>query len=331
MLRLEAQPGAKVPKLPDQGKVLAVAAEEISTLDAPWKVAEGETTTLRVKTGHFTLNASLNLRRKADRLVVTFHGARRSKAGDTKNTSPMFMRHDWDEAYECPILSISDPLGEQNWGAGLPRPSLYFGDFEHDLVPEINALIDKACDEIGVSRDNVVLYGASSGGSAALCVGARRSSKTGVIAVCPYLRPKKYREQVVKVVAKAMGGDLDAWNNCIEEEPERLNPIAAMDLALEAGSDFRAVIVQNTLDAALLNHHFPILWKHFGMDLEGGFDASGRIMSALYTADAGHGQEPDELVLPLYQMALKHFQSPLNPQPITVGAGMGKKEKKKQQ
>ena len=34
-------------------------------------------------------------------------------------------------------------------------------------------------------------------------------------------------------------------------------------------------------------------------------------MSVLYSADCGHGQEPDELVVPLIDMALAHFEGPL--------------------
>lgn len=329
MLNLVANPSAVVPKLPDQGKVVFEAATQVRTLQEPLQIAEGAITTLAVKTGHFTINAAVNTRRRADRLIVTFHGARRSKSGESKNTGPMFMRHDWEEAYGCPILAISDPIGEMPWGMGLPRPSLYFGTFQNDLVPEINALIDKVCDELGISRDKVILYGASSGGSAALCVGARRTTKTGVIAVCPYLRPKKYREQVVKVVAKAAGGDISDWNDTLDENPERLNPISAIDLAFKSGADFRAVIAQNKQDVALLNHHFPILWKHFEMDIEGGVDSSGRLMSMLYSADCGHGQEPDELVMPLLEMALAHFDGPLNATPSAPAEGPGKGKKKK--
>lgn len=327
MLYLKPQESG-VLHLPEQAKVVSTPSSEVKSLDGPLGIQADAITTIRVKTGHFTINACVNTRKMADRLFVTFHGARRAKAGETKNTGPMFMRPDWDEAYKAPILAISDPICEMPWGAGLPRPSLYFGTFEHNLIPEVNALIDKVCDEIGVSRDNVILYGASSGGSAALIIGAHRTTRTGVIAVCPYLRPKKYREQMVKVVAKAAGGDLDTWNATLENEPERLNPISAIDNALASGADFRAVIAQNKQDVALINHHFPILWKHFEMDTEGGVDKTGRLMSMLYDDEGGHGQEADELVQPLLEASLAHFSAPL---PDTSGSGLkdGGKPKKK--
>lgn len=322
MRTLEPDASLVPPAMPATRKGLFEPASVVTDLSAGnLGIKEGDVTTLRVNTGNFLVNAMVNNRKKGDRLIVTFHGARRSKAG-AANNAPLFLRHDWEEIYGCPILSISDPLGEGNWGIGMPKPSMYFGNFDHDMVPETNALIDQVCDEVGVSRDSVVMYGASSGGTAALLTGSRRDYKTGVIAVCSYLRQQKAREQVLKMIAEAMGGDLKRLNQTVKEKPERLSPLHAMEQAYQAGRDFRAVIVQNTLDVALMNNHFPALLQRFRIDMEEGKDPTGRILAMTYTSEEGHGQEPDNLVMPLIKTAFEHFDSPITP-PANAGGGEG--------
>jgi hypothetical protein len=80
---------------------------------------------LRVRTGHFTINASINTLCKADRLVVTFMGSRGGGRDSVASLRPMFARRQWDVLYRAPILAISDPQTQVDWDTTVPREGLY--------------------------------------------------------------------------------------------------------------------------------------------------------------------------------------------------------------
>jgi hypothetical protein len=142
-------------------------------------------------------------------------------------------------------------------------------------VPEILALVNKVCDEIGVDRNRVVMAGALSGGTSALLVGSRRREATGVVATCPYLRPDKYREQMVATVTRAMGGTAEDWQRMSDDQPWRNNPLTAMRDGINEGNDLRVVVAQNVRDPITINRHFPGLWRRFDIDPEGGVSPTG--------------------------------------------------------
>jgi hypothetical protein len=321
MLNLTSEPPKNALPLPESNSDIVREAAEVLTLDGPLNIPPKAITTLRVKTGHFTLNASINTVRKANRLVVTFMGARPGGTNAVNSRRPMFARRHWDALFRSPILAISDPQTEVDWQTSGQRTGFYIGTFEHDLVPEILALVDKVCDELGIGRDKVVMYGASAGGTAALLVGSRRRQQTGIIAACPWLRPDKYREQVVEIAARLAGGDLAAWEKMNEETPWRANPLTALRDGLNEGNDTRVVIAQNLKDKMTINRHFPGIWRRFDIPPEGGVSANGRVMAMMYDSEeAGHGHEPAALSLPLVRAAYEFFGNPIEEAP--------KKEKK---
>jgi hypothetical protein len=308
--------------LPEANSDIVREASEVLALDAPWQVPPKAITVMRVKTGRFTLNISINTVRRANRLVVTFMGARPAGTNAVNSRRPMFARRHWDALFRSPILAISDPQTEVDWQTSGQRAGFYVGTFEDDLVPEILALVNKVCDELGIGRDKVVMYGASAGGTAALLVGARRREQTGVIAVCPYLRPDKFREQMIEIAARAAGGDVAAWERMGERTPWRSNPLTGLRDGLNEGNDTRVVVAQNLKDKTTINRHFPGLWRRFDVPPEGGLSTNGRILTLIYDSEeAGHGHEPPALSPTLVRTAYEFFGNPIEEAP--------KKEKKK--
>jgi len=324
MLHLEPDPSAEAVLLPEKNSDIVREAETVIDVNDPLEIPDHAITVMRIKTGHFTVNVSINTMRKADRLVVTFQGARGGGKDTTNSRRPMFGRRNFDALYECPILAISDPQTELEWDSHLPRVGMYLGTFEHDLVPELNRMIDKFCETLQIPLGRVVMYGSSSGGTSAMLVAGRREHPTQVIAVVPFLRPDKYREEVVAVTARAAGGSLEDWNRGIAEEPWRFNPIVAVRDAIAAGHDLRVVVAQNTRDKVTINRHFPGLWRRFDIDPEGGVSPDGRVMAVLFeSAEAGHGHEPEEFSRPLVKLAYEFFDSP----PVATARPGKKKDK----
>jgi pimeloyl-ACP methyl ester carboxylesterase len=327
MLHLEPESSADAPILPEKNSDIVREADTVVDVNEPLQIPDKAITVMRIKTGHFTVNVSINTMRKADRLVVTLQGARGGGKDTTNSRRPMFGRRNWDGLYECPILAISDPQTEMEWDSHLPRVGMYIGTFQHDLVPELNHMIDKFCEALGIPLGRVVIYGSSSGGTSALLVAARRPHPTQVIAVVPFLRPDKYREEVVAITARAAGGSLDDWNKGIIEEPWRYNPVVAMRDAISAGRDLRVLVAQNTRDKVTVNRHFPGLWRRFDIDPEGGVSPDGRVMAVLFDSpEAGHGHEPADYSRPLVKLAYEFFDRPL---PTKERSGKKKEKKEK--
>jgi hypothetical protein len=324
MLHLEPDSSEESLILPEKNSEIVREAETVLDINDPLVIPDRAITVMRIKTGYFTVNVSINTMRKADRLVVTLQGARGGGKDTTNSRRPMFGRRNWDALYECPILSISDPQTEMEWDSHLPRVGMYIGRFQNDLVPELLPLIDKFCEALQIPLGRVVMYGSSSGGTSAMLVGARREQPTQVIAVVPFLRPDKYREEVVAITARAAGGSLEDWNRGIAEDPCRFNPIAAVRDAIAKGRDLRVVVAQNTRDKVTINRHFPGLWRRFDIDPEGGVSPDGRVMAVLFeSAEAGHGHEPEEFSRPLVKLAYEFFDAP----PVATGKPGKKKDK----
>jgi hypothetical protein len=322
MLVLTSDKPEDIPRFPEGNTEITREAATVHDLDGPLDIPERAITVLRVKTGHFTVNASINTLCKADRLVVTFMGSRGGGRDSIASQRPMFSRRQWDVLYRAPILALSDPQTEVDWDTNVPREGLYMGTFEHDLVPEILALVNKVCDALGIDRNRVVMTGALSGGTSALLAGSRRREATGIIAVSPYLRPDKYREGMVTTITRAMGGTPDDWQRLADDQPWRSNPLTAIRDGINAGNDLRVVVAQNTRDKITINRHFPGLWRRFDVDPEGGVSANGRVMAALFNApDAGHGHEPPAFSRPLIDLAYEFFDRPIE--------AVSRKEKKK--
>lgn len=303
---------SKHPPLPEKNSEITKEATEVVDVDSPLDIPRDAVTVMRIKTGHFTVNVSINTLVKADRLMVTFQGARGGGKGAADVRRPMFGRRNFEALFQCPILAISDPQTELEWGSHLPRVGMYFGTFDHDLVPELNHLIDRVAQALGIPLDRVSMYGSSSGGTSAMLVGARRTTKTGIIAVVPFLRPDKFREEVVAITARAANGTMEMFHKVLETNPERFNPIAAIRAGLAAGADLRVVVAQNLKDKVTVKRHFPALWRRFDLDPEGGVSPDGHVMAVLFDSiEAGHGHEPEDLSFPLVKLAYDFFDKPL--------------------
>ena len=316
MFNLVPDEGSDIPFLPDNNAEITREAATVVDLNGDWTIPAKAITVFRVKTGHFTVNVSINTLRLAQRLVVTFQGARAGGKDTTNASRPMFARRNWEALFEAPILAISDPMTEIDWNSNVPRCGFYLGTIDDDLVPELNALIDVFCTKLGVPTDNVLMYGSSAGGTSAILVGSRRTTKTGILAVCPFLRPDKYREGVVAAGMRAIGKTMDDYEQMMQDTPWRFNALTALKDAHNEGRDIRLVVGQNLKDVTTINRHFPGLWRRWDVDPEGGVSPDGHVMTLLYSsAEAGHGPEPLELSQPLWKRAAAFFDAPLKRTP----------------
>lgn len=284
------------------------AAKRDVTIDENWGFkGKQHMQALRVTSGHFPINISVNTRTPGDRLTVVLSAARKAAGQGDKGLLPQFQRRDWDALYGGPVLAISDPANELDWKSDVLRAGLYMGNFQHNLVPDIMAIVDKVCEETGVSKDRVVFTGGSVGGTAAILMATQRPVARA-LTTCAPTKLDRYRH-VIAAGLQVMGGQLGDWQRIIDDEPWRIHPIVAIDRAVEQGKDVRIVMAQNLHDPATLKKQFDPFCTTHGIDSAvGGISTNGAIMALLYDDwEAGHGFESKEFSRAMWNRALQFF------------------------
>jgi hypothetical protein len=314
MFKLAPEAADRVADIPTKNASITREPDEVVELGSPLGIGEKGLKLLRVKTGHFTVNISIGMPKKASRLIVTFAGARRDSKGSTDERRPFLSRRKWLQVYGGAVLAISDPQTDAGAAVAGLRTGFYMGTFEHDLVPEILKLITHVCDELKIPRNKVVFYGAGAGGSSAMLVASRRKESTGVIAVNPLLRPEKYGDSFIATVARTAEGTVADWEKLRSTNVGRNNPLSAFRDGLTDGHDLRLVVAQNLKDQSTINRHFPGLWRRFEMDPNGGVSSNGRVMILTYEGpETNRGEEPNEFSQPLLAKAYAFFDGPITP------------------
>ena len=119
----------------------------------------------------------LLIRKRGNRLFVIFGGAvpERSKA-----VLPRFSRFTWAPDFPGPILCIADPtllLGAQL------RLGWYFGRADADATTGLAIVVEAFAKALGLGRSQIVTYGSSGGGFAAMQVAARIGEGATAIAI----------------------------------------------------------------------------------------------------------------------------------------------------
>lgn len=314
MLKLAPAAADRVAELPTKNASITREPDVVLALGQPLGLGEKGLKLIRVKTGRFTVNASVGMPKKADRLVVTFAGARRDTKGAEDERRPFLARRKWMPVYQGAVLALSDPQVEGAAVVPGARTGFYMGTFADDLVPELLALVNQVCDELKIPRQRVVFYGAGAGGASAMLVGSRRKESTGIIAVNPLLRAEKYGESLVASVARAAEGTVADWEKLRTTNVGRNNPLSAFRDGLTDGHDLRLVVAQNLKDLSTVNRHFPGLWRRFEMNPDGGVASNGRVMILTYEGpETNRGEEPNEFTLPLIERAYAFFDGPIVP------------------
>ena len=92
MFYLERDDFSDIPAFPEKHLDFVREAAETVDLRGDWTVPAKAITVMRVRTGKYTVNVSINTIHRADRLVATFHGARGITKDAVNFTRPMLVR-----------------------------------------------------------------------------------------------------------------------------------------------------------------------------------------------------------------------------------------------
>lgn len=124
-------------------------------------------------------------RKNSQRLYVFLNGVYGSKTPERKY---LYQRWSWSSLTDASVLNILDPMYLENESLLI---GWYYGTKEIDYRQKISLLIRWVANEIGVQYKDIILYGSSAGGTAAI-YSAHYIPGCTVVAINAQLRPWRY-------------------------------------------------------------------------------------------------------------------------------------------
>lgn len=220
----------------------------------------------------------------AKRLFVLLSGA----IDPQKEVWPRFNRWSWHQKFPGAVLNIADPtiaLASQDIRIGW-----YLGTTKYDWTCSMATLVQTFSAGLGIPTSNVIAYGSSAGGFAAMRLAAALGDATAV-AINPQTNIFKYYPAYVETLLHTAFGGMD-----VSSLSSRIASRFLAAEALRVAPQARCLLVQNTVDRHHFIYHYTPLCDELQIPLKGGQAENGRYASVLYSSPQGHGAEPKEIV-----------------------------------
>ena len=227
----------------------------------------------------------LLIRKPGDKIFVILGGGVPDRA---HITLPRFSRATWAADFPGTVLYIADPtllLGETL------RLGWYFGAIHADATEGLAAVINAIANALSFETKQVVTYGSSGGGFAAIQVVTRLGNGATGIAINAQTAildfgQKDSVQEFLTVCTRGMAAP-SAQVAC----PDRLRLVDAMERPSSASGRF--LFVQNIQDHHHYRDHLKPLVSYLGVAIP---SICGRIGIMLYDFPNGHGAEPRSMV-----------------------------------
>ncbi|TDA95377.1 hypothetical protein [Halomonas marinisediminis] len=221
------------------------------------------------------------------KLFVLLSGAR----DPNRHPLPKFDRWKWVDKFPGAMLNVSDPSFYKK-EEGI-RIGWYTGPRDHSYIESITSIVREFAGCLGIQNKDIIFYGSSAGGFAALSMGCHVNESTSVC-INPQINVLKYNlnhvvNNFLKYVYQAERGDLT------DQDMLRLDVSRLFKKAETA----KCLYVQNVLDV----HHYQDHYKYF-IDCNGESDNNHLLETMLFSSKTGHGPEPSNLVNEIIQKAL---------------------------
>ena len=204
------------------------------------------------------------------KLYVMFDGSRSRSGGRDLAPLPSFSRWSWHKQTDASLVSIEDPMFYT-----FPQCTLgwYYGTKDEDYRQYCAQCIGKIADLLHIENDDIILYGSSGGGTAAIGV-SRYLPGCTVVAINPqiFLDMYPYSEELEKITGMRLRTEADRFirnDNCriIRENP---------------GSMY--FLIENVRSDGDYVTQFRALCKNAGINPGFGIEKNGNIVSWLYDA-----------------------------------------------
>lgn len=224
----------------------------------------------------------------ANKLFVLFNGAVRPTA--QKKYYPYFSRISWENKFNGHCLYLYDASLDMKNGYVL---GWYRGSTEKKLHDSYVSIIEKAIKDLEIDYADVVFYGSSGGGFAAL----------------------KFAEDIKGVTAVAINPQTDILNYEVTEAVQNFKEIfdvqlnrksTVVDASCFKPSGSRILLVQNIQDHHHYEEHFKPFWRKLSFTTEG-WDIKFHNYALIYDHESGHGGEPPEIFEKIQRIINSNF------------------------
>ena len=215
---------------------------------------------------------------EAKKLFVLFSG----DAMRSKNSPPVFQRWTWDSYFPGHVLYIADPSLYLSEKVGL---AWYVGTSDHDHFDVISEIIVSFADKLGIKHKDIVSYGSSGGGFAAIRLSLFLPSITA-IAINPQTEITQYERKNVEKYLEV----------CFEKRTreQALKDFSTRISLLENSKilrNRRIIYAQNDMDYHHYNEHYKPFCAKLGFkgdskDVDD-FETE-RFKSVIFSHEGGH-------------------------------------------
>lgn len=211
-------------------------------------------------------------KKKTTKLFVVFSGY----ADRKKLSPPVFQRWKWVDRFPGSVLYVSDPSLYLSDNLAL---AWYIGTDKVDHFRTISTIVTEISQELQVKSEDIIAYGSSGGGYAAIRLGDFIPDIC-CVAINPQTEIKKYYRPAVnsflKVCFNKQFDDFD-----FDENSDRFSLLRSSE------NEKRVILAQNLIDERHFFHHYLPYCKARGID---GTKPSGscRFKTILFTHNGGH-------------------------------------------
>lgn len=233
---------------------------------------------------------------------------------------PAFNRWRWAQMGVFPgdVLCFSDPTLSLHDDLAL---GWYLGRMESDPLDDIAEAVCRYARAHGIANENIVIWGSSAGGYAALALALKIkgacavavNTQTDVMSLDLSVLSFKGPEQIGLMRQVCFDG--------MDEAAIRAKFAHRVDMRTmwNAATPSRAVLVQNRLDSHHYTDHFTPFWQGLGGVLPDGdgWISAGRHEALLFGDPQGHVPETPEIAADI----ISHILARADAQPRTVAAG----------
>lgn len=214
-----------------------------------------------------------------------------------KQSIPVFNRWSWSNKFPGDVICIADPTLELDENIFI---GWYVGSKNYDLSLEITELIKNIAEAKKIPYSNIVFYGSSAGGFAALKFASLIEGSTAVCINPQIDATKHYQEYVSNLLNTAYEGQT------IEEVKNNFPKRFSINEAWKNNNNSKIIYVQNKYDDFHYKEHFLPFAKKYDLSLIDGLSKNGKYFTFLYEDEQGHGPEPENLIQKII-IQLKEF------------------------
>lgn len=231
------------------------------------------------------------------RHYIFFNGA---LSENTTSVDPRFQRHSWAKRLNTNTLNIYDasvnPLKRYFLG-------WYQGTQDKPLHKDVVEIVEQLKRQHGLSNSDLVFYGSSGGGWAALHYAAQFKGSLAVainsqIEILNFCIPRSVQKFIENCYPGLTKEDVSTkFSTDLSIDPSMFRPNKDTESS-------RCILVQNIVDKPHYKDHFLPFWNKISSNAPGGWDNENHNYSIVYDHPSGHAGEPPDVFLAIQDVIL---------------------------